>query len=342
MTADDLDPVPVGRSVGPGRGAVAGSIAVLGAVALALAVRRARSSSSAAADGRFLDAPIPDGGELAARLQRDLLSGPDGEAAATVIVPVNAQGDLDNVLKLLADLGRYQGRHRFDLTLIVNNYDPAAPPEAAARLRSLGATVIAIPNTRVPGEAPGFSARIPGARAARTDGLICFDADCRLPDPTALLDWYVDAFDAAADVAYTHVGYHGLRPHPSVRVRMLTHHGARWFKRVVLRVPTVRGSNYAIRRDLLLRLYDEGYLADDMNVGPVSRHEGARIVYSGRGDLVVLTSGRMFRGGWRSLVRYLLYRLRYNARVLRVRPDAARHTGREKDPVRRYVDDVPV
>lgn len=340
MSEGDLHPAD--RTARSARWAIPSAIALLGTLSLALALRRARSTGGAAIDDRALTEATPDDRALAAGLRRDLLASAHGEVAATVVVPVNAQGDLDNILKLLADLGRYRGLHRFDLMLVVNNFDPATPPAHADRLRSLGATVIALPDVRVPGEAVPFSARIPGAREARTDGLICFDADCRVPDPTALLDWYVDAFLAGADVAYTHVGYHGLRPHPSIRIRMVTHHGARWFKRVVLRVPTVRGSNYAIRRSLLLRLYDEGYLADDMNVGPVARHEGARILYSGRGDLVVLTSGRMFRGGWRSLARYLLYRLRYNARVLPVRRDAARHTGRENDPVRRYVGDEPV
>ncbi|MGH7202579.1 MAG: hypothetical protein ACREJB_18375, partial [Planctomycetaceae bacterium] len=67
-----------------------------------------------------------------------------------------------------------------------------------------------------------------------------------------------------------------------------------------------------------------------------------RVAYSGRSELAVLTSGRMFRPGWKRILPYFLYRLRYNLRVLPVRNDVARRTGRERDPVRRYVDNRPV
>jgi hypothetical protein len=58
--------------------------------------------------------------------------------------------------------------------------------------------------------------------------------------------------------------------------------------------------------------------------------------------MAVLTSGRMFAGGWRKLWRYLRYRLRYNVRVLPVRPGVAARTGREHDPVREYRANRPV
>jgi hypothetical protein len=50
----------------------------------------------------------------------------------------------------------------------------------------------------------------------------------------------------------------------------------------------------------------------------------------------------MYRFDWPALARYLRYRLRYNIRVIPVRADAAAKTGRDRDPVRRYVDDRPV
>ena len=50
----------------------------------------------------------------------------------------------------------------------------------------------------------------------------------------------------------------------------------------------------------------------------------------------------MFAGGWRKLGRYLRYRLRYNLRVLPVRPGVAARTGREADPVRVYRANRPV
>lgn len=257
----------------------------------------------------------------------------------SIVIPVNAQGDIDNVRRLLNDLGAYRGAHGIETILVVNNFPPEAPPLAAiAELEGRGARVLAFPALRRPGEAIGFTARIPGARAAHSQWLVSFDADCRIPNATSLLDWYVEAFRKGAGGAYSHVGYHDVRPGLSIQARLAAHHGARWVKRNVLRVPTVRGSNYGIRRDLLLQLYDDGLLADDMNVGPVLRHIGQPLAYSGDHRHVVLTSGRMFRGGWRKLGRYLVYRWQYNRRVLPVRGDAARYTGRVRDPDRTFID----
>ena len=50
----------------------------------------------------------------------------------------------------------------------------------------------------------------------------------------------------------------------------------------------------------------------------------------------------MLSPGWRELPGYFLYRLRYNLRVLPVRQGVARRTGREHDPIRRYLDNRPV
>jgi hypothetical protein len=84
-------------------------------------------------------------------------------------------------------------------------------------------------------------------------------------------------------------------------------------------------------------------LADELNVGPTFKTAKGKVVYSGARQLTVLTSGRMFRpGGFKKLLRYFTYRLRYNLRVLRVRTDIAKYTGRENDPVRKYVNNQPV
>ncbi|MGH2427408.1 MAG: glycosyltransferase [Candidatus Limnocylindria bacterium] len=261
-----------------------------------------------------------------------------GAVDASIVVPVNARGDLENVLRLLADLGRYRGRHAFEIVLVVNNYPPGEPPNEIEELRSLGATVLAIPVLeRRTGEAICLAARLPGVRAARGERIILFDADCRIPDPTALLDWYVARFDAGAGLAYSRVDYVDFLPKWSVRARIWAHHLARWVKRVILRIPTTRGSNYGVQRSLMLELYDRGVLADDLNVGPAMRAIRAQIAYSGSREMTVLTSGRMFRGGWVKLLRYLRYRLRYNVRTLPVRSDAAQHTLREvRDPPGRY------
>ncbi len=258
------------------------------------------------------------------------------------MIPVNAQGDLDNVWQILGDLAGYGGRHRLELVLVVNNYPDGQPPPALAEYRLTGATVVAIPDVRRPGEAVGFSARIPGIRAASSEVVLTFDADCRVPHPGSLIDWYVSQFEGGADCAYTHVAYYQFRERPSIRARFVIHHTSRWFKRVVLRIPTNRGSNYAVRRTRLLELYDEGMLADEINVGPTIKACGGSVAYSGQRKLTVLTSGRMFSGGWFKLVRYFAYRLRYNWRVLPVRRNVAAVTGRESDPVRRYVDNRPI
>jgi hypothetical protein len=282
--------------------------------------------------------------DLAALLNRLRAIRGDAETPpdVSVIFPVNAQGDLENVVVALCDVTRYQGRRRVEVVLCVNNYPAGSEPDEIETLRGLGCTVVSAPNLREPGEAPGFTARIHGVRAAVAENLVLFDADCRIPNPTELIDWYADRLEGGAGAAYTHVAYYDYAPLWAVHLRFAIHHSTRWVKRALLRIPTTRGSNYAAHRSLLLERYDAHMLADDMNVGPVIKAAGKRVAYSGRRKLAVLTSGRMFSGNWRKLLPYYRYRLLYNLRVLRVRPEVARHTGREKDPIRRYVDGKPV
>jgi hypothetical protein len=167
-----------------------------------------------------------------------------------------------------------------------------------------------------------------GIQSASSDRAICFDADSRIPNPSLLLDWYVSQFERGAVAAYTHVGHYDLLPLWSVRARIAAHHAARWLKRVAFRIPTTRGSNYAVDRTELLPLYGRRLLADDLNVGPALKSAGGEVVYSGARSLEVLTSGRKFRGGWLKLFRYLAYRLGYNLRMIssrRGRRDAWYH-----------------
>jgi Glycosyltransferase like family 2 len=236
---------------------------------------------------------------------------------ASIVIPVNAQADLANVLVVLGDIARYRGKRTFEVVLVINNYPADDPPEEIATYAAAGMRVVSVPNVWRAGEAVCLSARVPGIRAAEAERILLFDADCRIPEPTVLLDWYVDQFTSGAKVAYTRVGHYDLRPLWSVRARMAAHHGARWIKRVLLRIPTTRGSNYGVDRTAFLRAYEGGLLADDLNVGPAVKAAGGRIVYAGSPRLQVLTSGRKFRGGWRRLARYLRYRLLYNVRVLR-------------------------
>lgn len=249
--------------------------------------------------------------------------------AAAIIVPVNAQADLENVLKLVGDVVLYRGQQSFEVILVVNNYPVDAPPEEIAELEALGLIIVGVPNLRRPGEAVAFTARMHGLRAASCELGILFDADCRVINASALLDWYVAQFAAGAQVAYTHVDYYDLIGDWSIQARVLAHHLSRWGKRTFFGIPTTRGSNYAVLRTNILALYEQGYLADEMNVGPTVKAKGGRVVYSGARDLRVLTSGRYLRSGWRELSRYLLYRLRYNVRVLPVRQNVAGRTQRQ-------------
>lgn len=316
---------------------VTANVAAMHAVANLVRGRRIDRWDPSAA--RSLTGEATDEARDGVEATTDAVGTTPGGPQLSIVIPVNAQGDLGNVQALLDDLAAYSGRHSMETILVVNNFPPDSPPSAAvADLERRGARVLALPALRKPGEAIGFTARIPGARAAASPWIVSFDADCRIPDATSLLDWYFDAFTDGAGGAYSHVGYRDLRPGLSIQARIAAHHGARWVKRNVLRIPTVRGSNYGIRRDLLLEWYDQGLLADDMNVGPALRHGRQRVAYSGNHRHVVLTSGRMFKGGWRKLWNYLGYRYRYNRRVLPVRKDAARYTGRVRDRDRTFID----
>ncbi len=272
-----------------------------------------------------------------------LRGNPELAVAASIVIPVNAQGDLENVLQLIADLTNYRGAHRLELILVINNYPPGEPPPELEAYGRLGLKIVALPSVRRPGEAVGFSARMPGVQHAASENVILFDADCRVRQPTALIDWYIEQFRTGAKAAYTHVDYYDLKAHWSIRLRIFMHHAVRWTKRVLLGIPTTRGSNYAVNRSMMLALYRKGMLADEMNVGPTFKAAKGKVVYSSAKQLTVLTSGRMFNpGGLKKLVRYFNYRLFYNLRVLRVRPNIARYTKRENDPIRKYVNNKVV
>jgi hypothetical protein len=257
------------------------------------------------------------------RLRGDPSVGPDG----SIVVPVNARADLELVLTLLGDLISYNGPHTFEIVLLVNNFRPGRPPSEIEALEGLGIRIESVPDVWRRGEAVCFSARMLGVKAASSERVISFDADSRVPN-ASLLDWYVRQFELGAAGAYTHVGYYDLLPLWSVRARIAAHHAARWFKRVPLRIPTTRGSNYAVDKAVLLPLYERHLLFDDLNVGPALKSAGGDVVYSGARSLQVLTSGRRFQGGWLKLFRYLAYRLGYNVRMIassRGRRDAWYH-----------------
>jgi len=254
---------------------------------------------------------------------------------ASIAIPVNAQGDFETVLGVLGDIAKYKGTHTFEIILAINNYPEENVPAEVELFRSMGVLVEATPSVRRPEEAVCFSARMTGVRAATSDYLLLFDADCRIPNSTALIDWYIDRLHEGVGLAYTHVAYYDLKKYLSIRVRMIAHHGARWVKRELLNIPTTRGGNYAAKRTKMLEYYDQKLLSDDLNVGPTYKAKGLPIAYSGKRQLVVLTSGRVFSGGWLKLIRYLLYRLRYNLKMLPVGPDVTSRLQRGDDNIRK-------
>ncbi len=272
---------------------------------------------------------------------RKLLASPSENPSVSIVIPVNAQGDLEKVWDVLGDISTYSGDLLLEVVLLINNYDEAAPPDIDS-YEYAGINVAMKPSVRKAGEAIGFTARLVGSTFAHSEDIVSFDADCRISNPTALLDWYAEQFQSGASLAYTHVKYNEIRASSAVLAQIAIHHLSRWVKRSILRIPTARGSNYGFRRLTVQRLYEQGMLADEMNVGPAIRSTHGKIAYSGRHELCVLTSARMFEGGWSKLARYLNYRLRYNLRVIKVRTDAAHHTGRERDPVRKFIDGRPM
>jgi hypothetical protein len=248
------------------------------------------------------------------RRRGDLNALPD----ASIVIPVNAQQDLSNISRLLADIGRYAGDQRFEIILVINNYPRNELPYEIELYQQMGLTVIAIPRLEHQGGV-AIAARIPGIQAARSSNILLFDADCRIPDPTALIDWYIEKFKSGYDLAYTHVDYTDLARGFSVKARIWVHHASRWLRRNMLGIPTSRGSNYAIRRSLMLDLYAQGRIPYDLHVGPAVKSIGGKIAYSGARELVVLTSGRFFAPGWKVLADYLIWRARYYRRILRMK-----------------------
>lgn len=240
---------------------------------------------------------------------------------ASIVIPVNAQGDLIPVLNTVNNLCAYNGRRRLEIVLAINNYAAHSPPPELASYSEMGLTIAALPAIKEfrPGVyyRVAFGARILGTEAANSNNTIHFDADCRLVNATTLLDWYVDMLATGYSLAYTPVGYYDVRNDLSIKVRLTVHHITRWLKRNLLRIPTSRGSNYAVNRQLLLRLFDEQLVREDLQLGRAVKAAGGKCVYAGQRDLRVLTSGRNFYPGWTKLFRYNRYRLRYNLSQLR-------------------------
>jgi glycosyltransferase involved in cell wall biosynthesis len=254
--------------------------------------------------------PTPkDYSQLRDGLKR-LRGNPDLSPSTSIVIPVNAQKDLVHVLNVALDIIEYYGNQSIEMILVINNYPSEGPPKEIEEYTKFGFEVLGIPNVAHHGGV-ALAARIPGIELARAETVLLFDADCRIPNPTALIEWYFTELESGADLAYTHVGYIDLPAGKSVKVRMLIHHFVRWFKRNIIGVPTSRGSNYAIKRKLILDLYKRDRISYDIHVGPAVKAVGGKIVYSGEKELFVFTSGRFFAGSWKELIAYLIWRIGY-------------------------------
>ncbi|GAB4339998.1 MAG: hypothetical protein Kow0037_25540 [Calditrichia bacterium] len=251
--------------------------------------------------------------ERVLKLRGNLSLPPD----ASIIFPVNAQADLENLINTIEDVLKYQGEFKIELIPVINNYPPEKPPAEIARLREEGVNVVAVPDARVPGEVVGFSARIPGVRAATSEITIHFDADCHIPNPTKLIDFYINTLQTDAALAYTPVLFFDLRPGITIQIHVLLHHFSRWIKRNILRIPTPRGSNYAIKKSVLLEMYDNRLLSEDIFIGTTLKALGKKCVYSPDKEKAVYTSGRMFNPGIKYLYRYLKERILFHIRYFR-------------------------
>jgi hypothetical protein len=234
------------------------------------------------------------------------------------VVPINAAKDLANVFNLFSDLVQYQGQKRIEVIVVVNNFAAETPPQEIKTYQQLGVHVIAIPYVERTGGV-ALAARIPGIKAATSQAMLLFDADCRIPHAQELLSWYIAQFEQGCDLAYTHVEYTDLQPGISIKARMFVHHASRWIRRTILRMPTSRGSNYAIRKDLILDLFTTGRITYDIHVGPAVKAIRGKIAYSGARELTVYTSGRFFEQGWGVLFSYLVWRTGYYRRVFKIK-----------------------
>ena len=254
---------------------------------------------------------------------------------ASIIVPVNAQSDLGMVQNTLQDISKYNGPHRIEVVLVINNYPPESPPSIIDDFRSAGIKVQAVPQLLSEKEIKNlterlygskvvrssnltsarsfriFKARIQGSKIASSENLIHFDADCRVPNISPLIDWYVTNLQSGTALAYSHVDYYELPSSLATQLYLKIHHLFRWVKRTILGIPTSRGSNYALLRTPFIELFENNSLNADNKVGPFFKSRGWKIVYNGKQQLAVFTSGRDFVSNWGSLSEYVIWRINY-------------------------------
>lgn len=263
------------------------------------------------------------------------------EPSLAIVIPVNAKGDLNNVLLLLQDISKYAGKNRFQVILVVNNYPPEAPPSDFLDLyRAAGAEVLALPvlvgHAGIP---PGLKARMAALQTVQCRAAVFFDADCRIPHPTKCLDWYAHAFtDPSTKLAYTRIAYFNWPSGVGMWLWLRVHYLWRWTKRNLLRVPTPQGASYAMDQKLKCQLYEQGYLADETAIGRLAQSFKHKTVYNGSRSCQITTDARMYENAkpLRMFTIYAWRRIRINVASFIIRQDSAEHTGRENDQPHHY------
>ena len=70
---------------------------------------------------------------------------PTVQPDASIVVPVNAQADLENVLDIVGDVSRYEGSRTFEVVLVINNYPADAPPRELGAYAAAGMRTVGIP-----------------------------------------------------------------------------------------------------------------------------------------------------------------------------------------------------
>ena len=261
-----------------------------------------------------------------------------------IIVPVNAKGGLANALFLLKDVSQYAGALRFQVILVVNNYDPEDPPKEFFDVyRKAGVVVLEFP--QLPGHSgvpPGLRARMAGLSHVNCRGSVFFDADCRIPHPIQCSGWYCKAFEnPEVKLAYTRIAYFNWPPGLGMWLWLRVHYSWRWTKRNLMRIPTPQGASYAMDVKLKEKLYNEGYLADETAIGRLAQRFDHKSMFNGSKSCRILTDARMYENARpsRLFTVYALRRIRINLASLVVRNDSAEHAGRENDNPHQY-DDV--
>lgn len=240
----------------------------------------------------------------------------DADPNASVIIPVRSRTQLTHSLALLSDLARYHGDYTLEFILVVDDFELI--PEESEYFRNIGVHLV-FTEPDGPERAGGtIDVRARGVRAARAGITLHFAPDVRIPDPSALIDWYIESLYSEYQLAYTWIDFENRPGRLSTRLSLVVLNVLRSLKRTLLGVPTTRGCNYAVTRSLFLELYETGQLSADINIGLAARLAEARSRYSKEPRLRVVLSTRKYSARTLLYPARILRSLNYNLRAVPV------------------------